>query len=65
MKPTYSPDIKMAIYLIGKVYSTCKYPCIFGSGKSPFTDVCELLTALCKTKGCLVDINLKTIFKGI
>ena len=34
----------MAIYLIGKVYSTCKYPCIFGSGSSPFTDICELLT---------------------
>ena len=25
-------------------YSTCKFPCIFGSGTSPFTDVCELLT---------------------
>ena len=44
MKPTFSPDMKMAIYLIGKVYSTCKYPCIFGSGTSPFVDVCELLT---------------------
>ena len=44
MKPTFSPDMKMAIYLIGKVYSTCKFPCIFGSGTSPFTDICELLT---------------------
>ena len=44
MKPTYSPDMKMAIYLIGKVYSTCKFPCIFGNGTSPFTEVCELLT---------------------
>ena len=45
MKPTFSPVMKMAIYLIGKVYSTCKFPCIFGSGTSHFTDVCELLTA--------------------
>ena len=43
MKPTFSPDMKMAIYLIGKVYSTCKFPCIFGSGTSPITNVCELL----------------------
>ena len=44
MKPTFPPVMKMAIYLIGKVYSTCKFPCIFGSGTSHFTDVCELLT---------------------
>ena len=44
LKPTYSCDIKMFIYLIGKVYSTCKHPCIFGSGKSPWDETCELLT---------------------
>ena len=44
MKPTFSPDMKMAIYMIGKVYSTCKFPCIFGSGSSPWVDVCDLLT---------------------
>ena len=44
MKPTFSCDMKMDIYLIGKVYSTAKYPCIFGSGCSPWTETCELLT---------------------
>ena len=38
LKPTYSCDIKMFIYLIGKVYYTCKHPCIFGSA------ICELLS---------------------
>ena len=44
LKPTFSADIKMYIYILGKVYSTCKYPCIFGSGHSPWTEDCELLT---------------------
>ena len=44
LKPTFSADIKMYIYIIGKCYSTCKYPCIFGSGHSPWTEDCELLT---------------------
>ena len=44
LKPTYSCDIKMFIYLIGKVYYTCKHPCIFGSGKSPWDEICELLS---------------------
>lgn len=44
LKPTYSCDIKMYIYIIGKVYSTCKHPCIFGSGISPWDEICELLT---------------------
>ena len=43
-RPTYSSDIKMYIYIIGKVYSTAKYPCIYGSGTSPWTEDCELLT---------------------
>ena len=44
LKPTFSADIKMYIYIIGKVYSTAKYPCIYGSGCSPWTEECEPLT---------------------
>lgn len=44
LKPTYSADLKMDIYLIGRVYSTCKHNCVMGNGTTPWNKTCELIT---------------------
>ena len=43
LKPTYSADIKMDLYLIGRDHGACRHNCIFGDGCTPWT--CLLYTS--------------------
>ena len=45
LKPTYSADIKMDLYLIGRDHGACRHNCIFGDGCTPWTKKpCNLIT---------------------
>ena len=43
--PTYSCDIKMDLYLIGRDHGACRHNCVFGDGCTPWTQKpCSLIT---------------------
>ena len=45
LKLTYSCDLKMDLYLIGRDHSACRHNCVFGDGCTPWTrKPCKLLT---------------------
>ena len=45
LKLTYSCDLKMDLYLIGRDHSACRHNCVFGDGCTPWTrQPCKLLT---------------------
>ena len=41
---TFSVDLKMAAYLVGKQSASCTYPCVYCVGCKPWTGDCSLLT---------------------
>ena len=41
---TFSADLKLAAYLVGKQSAACIHPCVFCDGSQPWTDKCSLLT---------------------
>ena len=45
LKLTYSCDLKMDLYLIGRDHSACRHNCVFGDGCTPWTKTpCNLIT---------------------
>lgn len=45
LKPTYSCDLKMDLYLVGRDHGASRHNCIFGDGCTPWTKKpCNLLT---------------------
>ena len=45
LKPTYSCDLKMDLYLIGRDHGACRHNCVFGDGCTPWTKTpCNLIT---------------------
>ena len=45
LKPTYSCDLKMDLYLIGRDHGACRHNCVFGDGCTPWTrQPCNLIT---------------------
>ena len=45
LKPTYSCDLKMDLYLIGREHGACRHNCVFGDGCTPWTKTpCNLIT---------------------
>ena len=44
VKPTYSADLKMDLYLIGRNAGACRHNCVLGDGNTPWIKPCELLS---------------------